>query len=53
MHGPRTNTETTTPVLIGNSSFSENIAPNSWYIEDGSFLKCRSLTLGYTLPAGS
>ncbi len=46
-----TNTETTTPVLIGNSSFSENIAPNSWYIEDGSFLKCRSLTLGYSLPS--
>ena len=47
------NTNTTVPALIGNSSFSENGVPNSWYIEDGSFLKCRSLTLGYTLPSGT
>jgi TonB-dependent starch-binding outer membrane protein SusC len=46
-----TKTNTTVPVLIGNSSFSENGIPNSWYIEDGSFLKCRLLTLGYSLPA--
>jgi len=43
------NTNSTVPVFMGSTSFSENAVPNSWYIEDGSFLKCRSLILGYTL----
>ena len=44
-----TNTNTTIPVLIGIPSFSESSVPNSWFIEDGSFLKLRSLIIGYTI----
>lgn len=44
------NPNSTVPVFMGASSFSENGVPNSWYIEDGSFLKLRSLVLGYTFP---
>ncbi|MDD2963651.1 MAG: TonB-dependent receptor [Bacteroidales bacterium] len=29
----------------------DNMLPNTWYIEDGSFLKVRSIQLGYSLPA--
>jgi hypothetical protein len=30
-------------------NFSTNSVPNSYYLEDGSFFKCRSVILGYTL----
>jgi TonB-linked SusC/RagA family outer membrane protein len=45
-----TNTGSDIPVLLSTASFSENTVPNSWFIEDGSFFKCRLITLGYTLP---
>ena len=45
------NTSSNVPKYLSSSSFSENSAMNSFLIEDGSFLKCRSLILGYTLPA--
>ena len=34
--------------MNGNTSNSGKF--NSFYVENGSFLKCRSLLLGYTLP---
>ncbi len=40
----------TVPVLETNGNFSNSGKFNSFYVEDGSFLKCRSLLLGYTLP---
>jgi TonB-linked SusC/RagA family outer membrane protein len=40
----------TIPVLETNSNTSNSNKFNSFYVEDGSFLKCRSLILGYTLP---
>ena len=47
------NTSSTIPVYKGGTgSFSEGSVMNSFYIEDGSFLKCRSMTLGYSFPSG-
>lgn len=43
------NTNTNIPVIESQGSFSTTSAPNSFYIEDGSFLKLRSLSLGYNL----
>ena len=45
------NTSSSIPKYLSSSSFSEGTVTNSFLIEDGSFLKCRSLMLGYTLPA--
>jgi len=44
-----TNTNTKVPMLDYAPNFSTNSVPNSYYLEDGSFFKCRSLVLGYTL----
>jgi len=33
------------------SNFSNNGVTNSYYIGNGSFLKCKSMILGYTLPS--
>ncbi len=43
-----TNTNTKVPALDYAPNFSTNSVPNSYYLEDGSFFKCRSLVLGYT-----
>ena len=43
------NTDTTIPIVESQGTFSTTLAPNSFYIEDGSFLKLRSLALGYTI----
>jgi TonB-linked SusC/RagA family outer membrane protein len=40
------------PVLEYSGSFSSNGAFNSYYKEDGSFLKMRSLIIGYTVNPG-
>ena len=31
------------------SNFSTNTQPNSWYVEDGSFLRMQNLSVGYNL----
>ncbi len=46
-----TNTSSTIPIYSGAGNFSLGSVPNSFFIEDGSFLKCRSMVVGYTLPA--
>jgi hypothetical protein len=47
------NPNSTVPKAQINSSFSADGVVNSYYLEDGSFLKLRSLILGYSLePAG-
>jgi TonB-linked SusC/RagA family outer membrane protein len=39
------------PVLERSSNFSTTQQFNSYYLENGSFLKMKSLILGYTIPA--
>jgi TonB-linked SusC/RagA family outer membrane protein len=43
------NTNTKIPKIEGTSTFSTSSVPNSYYIEDGSYLRLRSLILGYTI----
>lgn len=46
-----TNTDATTPIFESGSNFSTNTQSNSFYVEDGSYLRFQNLTLGYTMPA--
>lgn len=46
-----TRTNTTVPIAENDASFSTNQVPNSYYKENGSYLRCKSLILGYTMPA--
>lgn len=43
-----TNTNTTIPVIEGVASFSTAGAMNSFFVEDGSYLRLKSLVLGYS-----
>jgi len=45
------NPDAKVPVLERSANFSNSTQVSSYYMEDGSFLKCRSLVLGYTIPA--
>ena len=45
------NTNTTQPIFEDVSNFSTNTVPNSFYVENGSYLRMQNITLGYTLPA--
>jgi TonB-dependent starch-binding outer membrane protein SusC len=46
-----TNTGATTPIFESASNFSTNTQSNSFYVEDGSYLRLQNVTLGYTLPS--
>ncbi|MDP3667501.1 MAG: SusC/RagA family TonB-linked outer membrane protein, partial [Sediminibacterium sp.] len=46
-----TRTNTTVPIAENNASFSTNQVPNSYYKENGSYLRMKSLIVGYTMPA--
>jgi hypothetical protein len=48
-----TNKAGTTPIAENVSNFSNNGKPNSYYLEDGSYLRCKSIILGYTLPSSN
>jgi len=39
-----------TPIAETGSNFSNNSVPNSYYIENGSYLRCKSMIIGYTIP---
>lgn len=39
-----------TPIVENNSNFSNNSVPNSYYLEDGSYLRLKNLSIGYNLP---
>lgn len=41
----------TLPIAETGSNFSNNGVVNSYYLEDGSYLRCKSLVIGYTIPA--
>ncbi len=43
------NTGSENPIFEDASNFSTNTQPNSWYVEDGSYLRIQNLTFGYTL----
>lgn len=44
------NQNATAPIQETESSFSTDGVPNSYYVEDGSYLRLRTVQLGYTLP---
>lgn len=46
-----TNLDAEIPVFESASNFSTNTQSNSFYVEDGSYLRLQNLSLGYTLPA--
>lgn len=43
------NTNTTIPIALVENFKGGNALPSSFYIEDGSYLRCQNLQLGYTL----
>ncbi|MDG1277309.1 MAG: TonB-dependent receptor [Algoriphagus sp.] len=45
------NLDATIPVVEKTSNFSTSNVENSFYVEDGSYLRLQNVTLGYTLPA--
>jgi len=45
-----TNLDAETPVFESASNFSTNTQSNSFYVEDGSYLRLQNISLGYTLP---
>lgn len=44
------NMDASAPILEDATSFSSNEVQNSYYVEDGSYLRLKNLQLGYTLP---
>ena len=47
------NTGAKVPKLSRNASISSAGAFTSYYMEDGSFIRCKSLIIGYTIPSAS
>jgi TonB-dependent starch-binding outer membrane protein SusC len=45
-----TNTGATTPIFETASNFSTNTQSNSFYVENGSYLRFQNVSLGYTVP---
>lgn len=45
-----TNLDAEIPVFESASNFSTNTQANSFYVEDGSYLRLQNISLGYTLP---
>ena len=39
------------PIQEGEGSFSTNAVPNSYYVENGAYLRCKNIQLGYTFPS--
>ena len=46
------NTGATIPIYENVSNFSTNTQSNSYYVEDGSYLRMQNITLGYSMPKG-
>ncbi|NOY36121.1 MAG: TonB-dependent receptor [Chlorobi bacterium] len=45
-----TNTGATVPKASNTSNFSTNTVSNSYYVENGSYLRLKNLQIGYTFP---
>ncbi len=43
-------TDASAPILEAATSFSSNEVQNSYYVENGSYLRLKNVQLGYTLP---
>jgi TonB-dependent starch-binding outer membrane protein SusC len=48
-----TRTATNIPIAENDASFSTNQVPNSYYREDGSYFRCKSMIVGYTMPTAT
>jgi TonB-linked SusC/RagA family outer membrane protein len=46
-----TNHNAKAPIQENAGTFSTNNTPNSYYIENGSYLRAKNVTLGYTFPS--
>ena len=46
-----THTNTNIPIFEGVSNFSTNTVPNSYYVENGSYVRLQNMSIGYNLPA--
>ncbi|HMI66288.1 MAG TPA: hypothetical protein VK517_09650, partial [Cyclobacteriaceae bacterium] len=46
-----TNTGATIPIFESASNFSTNQIANSYYVENGNYLRLQNVTVGYTFPA--
>ena len=44
------NHNATAPIQEPNSYFSTNSVPNSYYVENGSYMRLKNIQIGYTLP---
>lgn len=42
-----------TPILERSANFSNTTVFNSYYMENGSYLRCKQMQIGYTLPASA
>lgn len=47
------NPDATIPLLEQAGSFSSTQTFNSYYMENGSYLRCKSLVIGYTIPSAT
>lgn len=45
-----TNMDTDIPIFEGASNLSTNTVPNSYFVENGSYLRLQNLSVGYNLP---
>lgn len=48
-----THTNTNVPIFEDRSNFSTNGTTNSYYVQKGSYFRCRNIELGYTFNKGS
>ena len=47
-----TRTNAKVPMLERGANFSNTTQFSSYFLEDGSFLRCKSMVLGYSIPSG-
>ncbi len=48
---PEKGNNASTPIIETASNFSTNTQANSWYVEDGSYLRLRNLQVNYNVPS--
>jgi TonB-linked SusC/RagA family outer membrane protein len=48
---PEKGNSASTPIIETASNFSTNTQANSWYVEDGSYLRLRNLQINYNVPS--
>jgi hypothetical protein len=44
------NLNASSPIFTNKSNFSTDTQPNSWYVENGSYLRMTNLAVGYNVP---